>query len=166
MKGRPRMAGDSATLERLDQLIAKIRTYPDPRRASEEWKQVFKLLGATDTPPGRITGIVGMRDVARLSELVEQLRSPAGAPAEQNFDPEVLRKAIRAFRKRQALTQLDDESKLGHSPLSKGADPRLAPITPPTEWPEPVWQELVRQGRLRYIGQGFYELPKGSKDYD
>ena len=153
------MTCDSAVLAKLDELIAAIRGYGDPRRAGEEWKQVYKLLGKTDLPPGRITGVVGMRDVARLSELVEQLRTADAAALQgEKFDPDTLRAALKAFRKRQALTRLDDESKLGHSPLSKGSDPRLAAITPPLEWPEPVWKELVRQGRLRYLGQGFYEL--------
>jgi hypothetical protein len=68
---------------------------------------------------------------------------------------------MRAFRKRLSLTRLDEESQISsHSPLSKGTDSRVAAVIPPIEWPESVWRELVRQGRLRYIGHGLYELTK------
>ena len=65
-----------------------------------------------------------------------------------------------AFRKRLSLMVLDEESKLGRNPLTKGAKSGIAGIVPPGEWPEPVWQELVRQGKLRHVGHGFYEPAK------
>jgi hypothetical protein len=155
------MASDPTTMTKLDELLTAIRGYADPRRAGPEWKQVYKLLQKTGLPSVRVTHVVGMRDVVGLAELIDQLRAPAAiAPQEDAPTPETCRQALRAFRRRQSLTQLDDESKLGRGPLSKGADSRLAAVTPPREWPESVWQELVRQGRLRYIGHGLYELTK------
>ena len=106
--------------------------------------------------------IVAGRDVVRLAALIDQLRTPQAAAAPADV-PDALTcgNALRAFRKRLAITQLDDESRLGHSPLSKGEQgSSIMAITPPVEWPEAVWQELVRQGRLRSIGHGLYELPK------
>jgi hypothetical protein len=153
------MTSDPTTLAKLDELLAALRGYDDPRRAAGEWKQVYKLLQKTDLPAGRVTGVVGMRDVAGLAALIDQLRAPAAAV--EAPDAETCRKALQAFRKRLSLTVLDEQSKLGHSPLTKGADSGVpAALVPPKEWPESVWQELVRQGRLRYIGHGFYELPK------
>jgi len=149
---------DEANLAKLDELLAAIREYEDPRRAGDEWKQVFRLLQKTDIPKGRITGVVGMRSVAELSELIEQLRAPETAAGEQEIDPEVLKKAYEAFRKRLKLTVLDEESTLGRSPLTKGSGSTVAAIAPPKEWPGEVWQALVRQGKLKYIGHGFYEL--------
>jgi hypothetical protein len=160
------MSDEANTVSELERLLAAIRGYDDPRRAAAEWKQVYRLLGKTDTPPGRITGVVGMRDVAALAEIVERLRSPAEVDAgtagdEAEIDADTLRKAYQAFRKRQKLTVLDDESKLGGGALTKGALPRDArAIRPPREWPEAVWRELVRQGRLRYLGHGLYDLPR------
>ncbi len=151
---------DESLLDKLDELLAAIREYDDPRRASNEWKQVFRLLQQTDLPSGRVTAVVGMRDVAGLAGFLEQLNAPESAAEEQEFDPEDLKKAMRAFRKRLSLTVLDEESKLGHSPLTKGKDASVAAIEPPKEWPEAVWNELVRQGKLRYLGHGFYELGK------
>lgn len=154
------MSIDPSILAKLDELLAALRAKPDPRRAVDEWKQVYKLLQKTEIAEGRITGVVGMRNVAGLAEMLEELKAPAPAPAEAP-DMDTCRAAMHAFRKRLSLTVLDEESKLGRGPLSKGAaDPSTRAITPPDEWPLAVWQELVRQGKLKYIGHGFYELPK------
>ena len=149
---------DADILARLDELLATVRGLADPRRATAEWKQIYKLLQQARLPAGRFTGVVGMRDVAGLSRLVEELHGTVAAPAGETFDPETLKKAMHAFRKRLSLTVLDEESKLGRSPLTKGSDSSRASIVPPDEWPESVWQELVRQGKLRYLGHRFYEL--------
>ena len=159
------MAIAPTTVTKLDELMTSIRGYDDPRQAAGEWRQVYKLLQETDLPAARVTHVVGMRDVAGLTELIDQLRAPAAAEAPPQADApdaETCRRALRAFRKRLALTRLDDESQINsHSSLSKGADSRVAAaIIPPIEWPESVWQELVHQGRLRYIGHGLYELTK------
>ena len=158
------MTSDPTTVMKLDELLAAIRGYDDPRRAGIQWKQVYKLLAKTDIAPNRVSGVVGMRDVVRLAEMIDRLRAPpaeaatVGAPAGIP-DAETCRRALRAFRKRSALTRLDEESKINsHSPLSKGANALAAAIVPPDEWPVSVWQELVRQGKLRCIGHGFYEM--------
>jgi len=153
------MSDDSTVLAKLEEVIAAIGGYDDPRRASAEWKQAYRLLQEANLPPARVGHVVGMRDLAGLGELVEQLRSPAAeAPAGDKPDADTCRRALKAFRKRLSLTVLDEESKLGHGPLSKGSDASVAAIVPPDEWPAAVWDELVSQGKLRYIGHGFYEL--------
>lgn len=150
------MSCDETTLAKLDDLAAAIGRYDDPRKAPNEWKQAFRLLQGTGLPAGRINGVVGMRDLTGLRTLIEQIRSPQDAPPAQAPDEETCRRALQAFRKRLALTVLDEESKLGRSPLSKGSDASAPAIIPPDEWPQAVWQHLVRQGKLRYIGHGFY----------
>lgn len=155
------MPCDPDILAHLDPLLAAIRAYPDPRRASDEWKQVYRLLQKTSLPSARVNPIVGMRDVAQLAGLIEELRSPAPAPEPTGEvpDAETLKQALKAFRKRLALTKLDEESKLGHSPLSKGVDSHaVSAMTLPPEWPREVWLELVRQGKLKHLGHGLYEL--------
>ena len=153
------MTDNAATIAKLDELLAAIRKYPDPRRATAEWKQVYKLLGTTDVVPGRVTGVVGMRDVAGLEQLIGEIRAPETVVEQERPDEDVCRRAMQAFRKRVAVTVLDDDSKLGRGPLSKGGGASKA-ITPPIEFPDEVWRELVRQGRLRDLGHGFYELVK------
>ena len=157
------MACDPEIVTKLDELLTAIGGYDDPRRASGEWKQVYKLLQKTSLPPGRVTSMVGMRDVGRLAEAIAQLGAPeseAPPPGDDAPDAETCRKALKAFRKRVSVTRLDDESTLGRSPLSKGGSSGPLAITPPIEWPDEVWRELVRQGKLRDVGHGFYEVVK------
>lgn len=78
-------------------------------------------------------------------------------PPPASPSPEVLRKALKAFKKRLKLARLDDESKLGHGPMSKGKSAIVA-VTPPFEYPRAVWEALVEQGKLKRAGQGLYEL--------
>ena len=65
---------------------------------------------------------------------------------------------MKAFRKRLKLTKLDDESRLGHKAMSSGRTSAVVAIMPPREYPQAVWDELVKQGRLKSAGGGFYEL--------
>lgn len=71
---------------------------------------------------------------------------------------EMLKSAMKAFRKRLKLTKLDDESRLGNRAMTGGRKSEIAAIMPPREYPKEVWDELVRQGKLRNAGGSFYEL--------
>jgi hypothetical protein len=73
--------------------------------------------------------------------------------------PEQLTQAYKAFKKRMKLTRLDDESKVGRSPLTGRASGVVA-ITPPNQFPREVWEELARQGKIKSAGGGMYELPR------
>ena len=79
--------------------------------------------------------------------------TPSGAPT-----AEELRIALKAFKKRLKLTRLDDESSLGRGPMSGGKSSGIVAITPPHQYPRAVWDALVAQGRLKYAGQGLYQL--------
>jgi hypothetical protein len=76
----------------------------------------------------------------------------------QGYDPEELRKALKAFKKRLKLARLEDESRLGHGPMSKGGRSEIMAVMPPNQFPRAVWEELVRQDKLRSAGHGLYEL--------
>lgn len=71
---------------------------------------------------------------------------------------EDLRLAMKAFRKRLKLTRLDDESRLGHGPMSSGNRSGVVGIRPPDQFPKAVWQALTEQGKLKKIGGGLYSL--------
>ena len=73
---------------------------------------------------------------------------------------EELKKALKAFKKRIKLTQLNDDSKLGHSPLT-GARSKIVSIQPPAGFGKEIWEELANQGYLKRDGIGFYELVPG-----
>ena len=74
-------------------------------------------------------------------------------------DREVLKRALKAYRKRFKITVLDAESSIGGGPMSSGRRSSIVAITPPDRYPPAVWQELVRQGRLLDAKRGMYELP-------
>ena len=157
------MTQDSSVAGQLEAMREAVGKYDDPRRASAEWKQIYRILQKSPLAERQYQGVVGRRDLPGLDALIEQLRSaqpssesPAGD--ESGVDAATCRKALQAFRKRARLTRLDDESKLGHSPLSKGSDDRLGAITLPAEFADEVWQALLRQGRIRSVGHGLYEL--------
>ncbi|MDB5295864.1 MAG: hypothetical protein JWO31_1847 [Phycisphaerales bacterium] len=73
---------------------------------------------------------------------------------------EELKKALKAFRKRLKLTKLDDDSRLGHGPLS-GSRSTVVAIQPPSGFPREVWAELAEKGFLKSDGGGFYGLVEG-----
>jgi hypothetical protein len=71
--------------------------------------------------------------------------------------PEELKKAFKAFKKRLKVTRLDNESSLSGGLLG-GRSSSILAISPPTEFPQAVWDELVKQGKLKRAGRGIYEL--------
>jgi hypothetical protein len=80
--------------------------------------------------------------------------TPAEAPS-----AEVLKSAYNAFKKRWKLTRLDYESRIGRGPLSAGQKSTIIGIAAPREFPRAVWEELVKQGRLKHAGSGLYAMP-------
>jgi hypothetical protein len=83
----------------------------------------------------------------------ESTTPSAGGPL-----PQELKLALKAFKKRLKLTRLDAESKIGVGPMSSGATWGIVAIMPPNQYPRAVWDELVRQGKLKNAGQGMYSL--------
>src|SRR5437764_2912063 len=73
-------------------------------------------------------------------------------------DREQLKAAFKAFKKRLKLMRLDAESTVGRNPLSSGRGSGIVAITPPDQFPAAVWEELVRQGRLKRTREGLYEM--------
>lgn len=86
---------------------------------------------------------------------------------ESNQDPamggdgpskEELKRALKAFRKRLKLMRLDDESRIGGGATTSGSRSGIVAIRPPEKYPKAVWDELVKQGKLKDAGGGLYEL--------
>ena len=87
------------------------------------------------------------------------MTDPTGAnPSSDSPSADDLKNAFKAFKKRLKLTRLDAESKIGVGPMSGGAQSGIVGITPPNQYPRAVWEELVKQGKLKRAGQGLYSL--------
>jgi hypothetical protein len=82
----------------------------------------------------------------------------ASSPAPGSPTPQELKTAFKAFKKRLKLTRLDEESRINASPLTSGRRADIVAITPPNQFPQAVWDELVKQGKLKRAGPGMYEL--------
>ena len=84
-------------------------------------------------------------------DLVE--RNPDGT-----FTKETLQRAMKALKKRLKVTRLDDESRLGHDPMSKGGRSGVVGVRPPPQYPAEVWQALEQKGRIRIDRLGLCEV--------
>ncbi len=82
----------------------------------------------------------------------------SAAPPPEPPSSQDLKRALKAFRKRLKLTRLDEESRIAGGPLSGGRPSGIFAIMPPGEFPQAVWDELVKQGKLKRAGHGTYEL--------
>ena len=132
--------------------------------AGPQWGAMHKVLLKAKVDPNAIMRLVANRDQAGLSDLVrwlhgEEIAEPVvEAPSGPAVDPDVMRSAMKVFRKRLRLARLDAESRLGVGPLSGGKRNEIDAIEAPREYPTAVWHALVVAGRLRSDGKGFYSL--------
>ena len=86
------------------------------------------------------------------------MSEPGTTPPAESPSKEELKLALKAFRKRLKFTRLDDESRLGYGAMTGGGKSGIVAIRPPDQYRSAVWEELVLQGKLKYVGQGLYEL--------
>ncbi len=88
------------------------------------------------------------------------MSEPEPSSATDSPDPLELKRAMKAFKKRLKLSRLDDESRLGVGSMTGGNASGIMAITPPNQYPQAIWDELVKKGKLNYTGHGLYELVK------
>jgi len=81
-----------------------------------------------------------------------------------SFTKETLQRAMKALKKRLKVTRLDDESRLGHDPMSKGGRSGIVAVVPPPQYPPEVWQALEQRGRIRSDRHGLYEIIEQPND--
>lgn len=79
-------------------------------------------------------------------------------PPPESPSKEELKLALKAFKKRLKMTRLDDESRLGYGPMSNGGKSSIIAISPPNQFPRRVWEELLKQGKLKSAEHGMFEL--------
>ena len=169
-------------VKELDAALAKLES-TDPAAAGPHWGAMHKLLLKAKVDPQALMRIVGARDVAELKRAVARAKGEevpeaageggaggggadstgAGASASSaahapDIELPVLQDALRMFRKRLKLMQLDADSKIGHGPMSGTGQHRIQSMVPPRDFPIAVWEALARMGKLRREGDGFYSL--------
>jgi len=86
------------------------------------------------------------------------MSTDAAAPQPEGPTPAECKRALQAFKKRLKLMKLDDESRMGGRQMSGGFKSGIVAISPPDQYPRAVWDELVKQKRLKTNGNGLYEL--------
>ena len=125
---------------------------------AEPWSlatQALSLAG-DETPDEELVLAVEEKSVEELRAIVDAWR--AGKRVLPAQDRAVLKRAMKAFRKRIKLTVLDAESSIGGGPMSSGRESGIVGISPPHQYPREVWDELVRQKRLADAGRGQFGL--------
>lgn len=135
-------------------LVTLLRPLADG--SSSEWAAARAALDAAEESRGELLAVVEARDAAALAALISAWEK--GTVLRTEHDRGVLKRALKAFRKRLKLVRLDEESRIGGA-FSKGERSGIVSIEPPDSYPRDVWAELVRDGRLRDAGHRMLELP-------
>jgi len=125
--------------------------------ANENWVRARQALVAAQVDEPDLVAALEAHDDTGLRTIVGAWRT--GKRLLPVHDREVLKRALKAYRKSFKVTRLDAESTLGGGPFSGGRRSGISGITPPPRYPREVWEELARQGRLIACGHGVYELP-------
>ncbi|MEZ6015914.1 MAG: hypothetical protein R3F49_12420 [Planctomycetota bacterium] len=131
--------------------------------ASESaWTAVRAALahhGVSSEADPELFAVIAARDAAQLAKIVGDWTSGKRLMLERDRD--VLKRALKAYRKSLKVTVLDAESSVAGGPMSAGRKSTILGIVPPNRYPRAVWDELVRQKRLVDAGRGIYELAPG-----
>jgi hypothetical protein len=136
------------------QLPSRVAAAPD--RADELFAAAARVYARAATKDPDVERALAERDTAKIAAIAEDWdRDRRVRPLE---DRELLKRALKVFRKRLKFTRLDDESRLGVGAMTKGGSSGIYGMSPPSEFPREVFEELARQGRLREVGHGIYGL--------
>jgi hypothetical protein len=139
----------------LTDIVAELQVGADPERS---WAEASRALAAAhEEDDVELFVAVEDRDLDTLRTIVRGWAS--GERTLTKHDRDVLKRALKAFRKRLKLMRLDSESSIGGGPMSSGRESSIVGVRPPDQYPQEVWDELARQKRLVASPDGTYELP-------
>lgn len=150
----------------LAEIAAKVDAVAaaDAATAGPHWGALHKALLKAKVDPHAIMRLVTARDASQAALMLRWLKgeeievaAPAAVEAPK-VDPDVMKAAMKAFRKRLKFARLDAESRLGVRPTTSGKKAEIDAIIAPSDYPRSVWEALVAAGRLRSEGGGFYAL--------
>jgi len=146
-------------MELFSTVLAAVVAEPAPAKT---WADAREAIAASGGAEADVEAAVAAEDAPAVRAILAQWTS--GKRHLPEHDREVLKRAMKAYRKRFKITVLDAESSIAGGPMSAGRRSTIVGITPPERYPRPVWDELVRQGRLLAARGGTYELPPESRD--
>jgi hypothetical protein len=176
---------DTIFVTKLSTIVSDLAITQSDKERGRLWAKAKEFLAKTSANPTRVQKLITEKNLEELAKVVNELanakpgtadkpaatqtpsapaaaevKAEAGA-AEGAIPPETLKSALTAFKKRLKLTILNDESRLSPRVMTGGRKSEITAILPPDQFPREVWDALVQQGKLRYTGQGFYELMPG-----
>lgn len=141
---------------RLKALVAELEG-KDPSDAESVWRRMeLALQRAEAEEDAEIALPVLDRSVEEMQAVFRGWED--GSLHMAAWDLAVLKRALKAYRKRLKLARLDDEASCSRNPLSKGAESSILGVRPPEQYPPEVWEMLIAQGKLREGGHGLLEL--------
>lgn len=141
---------------KLKALVAELEG-ADEAAAASVWKRMELALARADAEEdAEIALPVLDRSVAEMKALFTAWEDHSvHLPS---WDKAVLKRALKAYRKRLKLVRLDDEASSSRNPLSKGTESSILGVKAPEQYPDEVWDMLIAQGKLRDGGHGLLEL--------
>ena len=139
----------------LKDIVAQLQLGVAPEKAWAEAARAFAMAQEKEDVELFVT--IEEKDLDTLRAIVHGWST--GERKLIEHDREVLKRALKAFRKRLNLARLDAESTMGHGPMSSGRESSIVGVRAPDQYPQEVWDELVRQKRLIAGRDGVYELP-------
>lgn len=152
----PEMTLVSSALEKAARILADD---PGNEAAWADARAALTHHGVGPDADAELHGAIEARDAEVLAGILAQWAS--GARLMLEHDRGVLKRALKAYRKRMKVTLLEAESSLGGGPMSGGRKSSIVGIVPPERYPREVWDELVRQKKLVAGDRGTYELAPG-----
>lgn len=138
----------------MRELVAQISAAEEPEPL---WAELEAALGEAEVSEIEEIALPvldrSLDDVTALLDAWDAGKVPL-APRDRG----ILKRALKAYRKRLKIFRLDDEVSGSRGPFSKGAVSAIQGITPPEQYAQEIWDRLVMQGRLRDAGDGLLEL--------
>lgn len=138
----------------LEQVVERLKSGADDQSA---WALAQRCYKAAKDEDEDLELAIEMQDLESLQEILDAWLS--GSRLRTVHDRDVLKRAMKAYRKSLKVTRLDAESSIGGGPMSSGQNSTISGIRPPERYPPAIWAELARQGRLIDAGHGLFELP-------
>lgn len=139
---------------RLRRMLDEIETSEQPDFVWQQMERALEAAGEEENAD------LALPVLERDPELVRAVFAgwDDGSIGLPDWDKAVLKRALKAYRKRLKLMRLDDESSGSRNPLSKGESSAILGVRPPEQYPQEIWDFLVQQGKLRDAGGGLLEL--------